>query len=166
MDIGQILANLGFDWRVALANLINFLVIVWILKRFAFGPIAKRIEEREEKIKKGIEDSNKASTELQMAKQLSEKATMEAREQSNKIIAKAQKESEHIIAESKVQQQEQAKQIIDNANKIIEKDKQKMFTDLKEQLADLIVMTTEKFIRTGITKEAKKEIANDLSKTN
>jgi len=164
MDIGQILSNLGFDWRVALANLVNFLVIVWILKRFAFNPIAKKIEEREEKIKKSIEDSNKASAELQMAKQMSEKTAMEAREQSNTIIAKAQKESERIIAMSKVHQQEQAKQIINEAEKTIKQEKQKMFSDLRGQLAELVVLTAEKFIRGNITEKEKSEITKDLSK--
>jgi hypothetical protein len=73
MDIGLILANLGFDWRVALANLVNFLVIILILKYFAFKPIAKIINEREDKIKKGIEDAERAATEFQMAKQVCEK---------------------------------------------------------------------------------------------
>ena len=64
MDIGLILANLGFDWRVALANLANFLIIVWILKRFAFKPIKAIIEKRENTIKEGLDKAKEAEERL------------------------------------------------------------------------------------------------------
>jgi len=46
MNIGQILSNLGFDWQIAFANLINFLIILWLLKRYAFTPIKNTLETR------------------------------------------------------------------------------------------------------------------------
>jgi len=132
MDFGQISANLGFDWRVALANLANFLVIVWILKRFAFKPI--------------------------------EKTVTEARSRANIIIATAQKESEKIISESKTLKEEQAKQIVAEANKMIQQEKQKMLGDLKNELADLVIATTKKFLKEDMTKEKQEEIIKKLIK--
>ncbi len=164
MDIGQILGNLGFDWRVALANLANFLVIVWILKRFAFKPIEKIIKERKSKIEKGVEDAEKASSELQMAEQTSQKTVTEARSQANKIIAEAQKQSEKIISESKITQEEQAKQIMTDTDKSILQKKQKMMGDLKNELADLVVATTKKFLKEDMTKEKQEEIIKKLIK--
>jgi len=164
MDIGQILGNLGFDWRVALANLANFLVIVWILKRFAFKPIEKIIKERKSKIEKGVQDAEKASSELQMAKQTSENTVMESRSQANKIIAEAQKQSEKIISESKITQEEQAKQIMSDTDKSIQQEKQKMMGDLKNELADLVIATTKKFLKEDMTKEKQEEIIKKLIK--
>ncbi len=164
MDIGQILGNLGFDWRVALANLANFLIIVWILKRFAFKPIAKIIKEREDKIKQGIQDAEKSATELQMAKQLSEKTSLDARSEANRIIAAGQKESERVLAEAKTLQEEQAKQIIAKAEKLIEQEKQKMMQDIKQEVAGLVISATEKFIKEDLTKEKQEKIVKDLIK--
>jgi len=130
MDIGAILTNLGFDWRVALANLVNFLIIVWILKKFAFKPIETAIKNREDKIKKGIEDAERATTEFQMAKQVCDKMISEAKTEANKIIASSQSQSEKIIAEAKVLQDEQTKQIILKAKKLIKQEKEKEFIDL------------------------------------
>ena len=164
MDIGQILANLGFDWRVALANLANFLVIVWILRRFAFKPIARIVKEREDKIKKGVEDARKAETELQMAKQISEKTAIEARGEANKIIASAQKESERIISESKLINEEQAKQIMAKADKAIQQEKQKMLGDLRKEVVDLVIATTESFLKEDLTKDKQEGIIKRLAK--
>jgi F-type H+-transporting ATPase subunit b len=164
MDIGQILANLGFDWRIALANLVNFLVIVFILTKFAFKPIEKTVKEREDKIKKGIEDAERSTTELQMSKQTSEKLVLEAGKEANRIIASAQKESEKIIAEGKLLQEDQAKQILAKANKVIQQERQSMMQDLKKEVVDLVIMATGKFVKEDMTKEKQEEIVKRLIK--
>jgi F0F1-type ATP synthase membrane subunit b/b' len=59
----EILGKIGFDWQVALANLVNFLIIVFLLKKFAFKPIAKIIQDRQNKINEGLENAKKAAEE-------------------------------------------------------------------------------------------------------
>ncbi len=164
MDILEILSNLGFDWRVALANLANFLIIFWLLKHFALKPIEKMLNERQSKINKGIEDAKKASTELQMAKQTSEKVILEARQEANRIIASTRQETEKITAESKFLQEEQAKQIAVKAEKLILQKKEKMMQDVKSQIAELVITATKKFIKEDLTKEKQKEIIKRMSK--
>ncbi len=164
MDINQILGNLGFDWRVALANLVNFLIILLILRRFAFKPIEAKLKEREDKIKKGIDDAVKAGTELQMAKQTSEKMLLGARSEGNEIVGIAQKEAEKILAESKIQKEEQAKKIVAMAEKAIEGEKEKMLQGIKKEVVDLVIATTEKFTKGVVTKEKQEEITKELIK--
>ena len=55
VNIYEILGKIGFDWQVALASLVNFLIILFVLKKFAFKPIKKLIQERQNKINEGIE---------------------------------------------------------------------------------------------------------------
>lgn len=164
MDIGQILGNLGFDWRVALANLVNFLVIIWILRKFAFKPLQEAVKNREEKIKQGVEDAVRASTELQMAKQESSRAITEAKNNANEIIATAQKESDKILSESKVAQQEKAKQIIQEAKNIIKQEKQKTMESLKNEVAELVIVTSEKFMKEELSRNKKAEITKKIIK--
>ena len=52
--------NIGFDWRMALAQLVNFLIIFYLLKRFVWGSIKKTLAERKAKIDKGLEDAEAA----------------------------------------------------------------------------------------------------------
>lgn len=164
MDFNQILGNLGFDWRVALANLVNFLIIFLILKHFALKPVEKIIKERRNKINKGVEDAKKSSAELQMAKQTSEKTILDARNQANKIIAAGRQESEKIIAQGRVLQEEQTKKIMEKADKIILQKKEKMMQELKSETADLVVLTAKKFVKEDITKEKREKIDTLLNK--
>jgi F-type H+-transporting ATPase subunit b len=166
MDFAQILGNFGFDWRIALANLVNFLIIVWILNYFAFKPINQKIKEREEKVKKGLEDAKKASSELQMAEQNSQETLLKARNEANKIIAQAQNESEKIIADAKLFQEEQTKNIIAKAEKAIQQEKQKMIQDLKKEVVDLVFVVAKKFIKNESTKEKQEEVIKRILKDN
>ena len=164
MDISEILSNLGFNWRVALANLVNFLIIFWLLKHFALKPIEKMINGRQNKIEKGIEDAKKASSELQMAKQTSEKIILDARQEANKIVALTYQETEKIASENKLLQEEQAKQIATKAEKMIVQKKEKMMQDVKSQIAELVITATKKFIKEDLTKEKQKEIIKKITK--
>jgi len=143
----KILENFGFDWRLALANLINFLIIVWLLKKFAFKPIRKILDERENKIKKGIEDTEKSAQELQLTKQTSEKTLLNARNEANEIIARANKESEKIIAEGAVVAEQKTKEIINLAKQAVEQEKQKMMAEIKGEVVELVIDVSEKIIK-------------------
>ena len=63
----EILGKIGFDWQVALANLINFFIVFLLLKKFFFKKIKETIRERRNKIEKGLEDAEKAAESLKSA---------------------------------------------------------------------------------------------------
>jgi F0F1-type ATP synthase membrane subunit b/b' len=63
----EVLAKLGFDWKVALANLVNFLIIYLLLRNVVFKKLGNAIRERREKIQAGLDDAEKAKTALIMA---------------------------------------------------------------------------------------------------
>ena len=98
MDLQRILGNLGFDWQMALANLVNFLIIFFVLKRYAFKPIKEKLEEREKKIKTGLEDAEKSATEWRMTQQTREKTLFDARKESNEIVGQANEKAEYNYA--------------------------------------------------------------------
>lgn len=88
-QILDILASLGFNWHVALANFINFLIILFILNKFFFGKLGKVIQNRQDVIELGISQASDA-----------EKALAHAEEEKKHIINAAHKEGHDIIVES------------------------------------------------------------------
>ena len=63
-----IIKNLGIDWKIFLAQLVNFGIVFFVLKKFAFSPIQKLLKERQSKIEKGLNDATRSASELSMAK--------------------------------------------------------------------------------------------------
>lgn len=91
-QILSILGSVGFNWHVALANFVNFLIILFILNKFFFRKLGKTISERQEVIEKGLSQASDA-----------EKALMKAEEEKKEIIHTAKKEGHAIITEAQNQ---------------------------------------------------------------
>ena len=99
----EILGKIGFDWHVALANLVNFLIIFFVLKKFAFTPIQKMLRERREKIEKGISDAQKAEKNLSRANIEKEEIIKEAQDNANRILSTSQADGKNLIKDAKTQ---------------------------------------------------------------
>lgn len=91
-QILNILGSVGFNWHVALANFINFLIILFILNKFFFGKLGKVISERQELIEKGLSQASDA-----------EKALAQAEEKKKEILHEAKKEGHVIVSEAQTQ---------------------------------------------------------------
>lgn len=153
MDILEILGRIGFDWQVALANLVNFLIIFLLLKYFAFKPIAKIIRERKEKIQKGLDDAQEAETNLMLSKERAEKITDAARSEAHEIVVAAQKRVDAILLQSQEEAKIQTQKLINEAHVKIEKDRARMHQELRGQAADLIVESVEKIMRKDMSEK-------------
>ncbi|MCI5050935.1 MAG: F0F1 ATP synthase subunit B [Candidatus Pacebacteria bacterium] len=156
----EVLSNIGFDWQVALANFINFLIIFWILKKWVFGPVGKIISERKEKIQAGIDQAQQSETELLVAKQKAEEEIKAARSQANQIVADAKEVADEQIAHAKEKASNEATAIIEKAHTQIEKDKVQMEKELFEQTAGLIALGVQKILDEEVTESKNSELSN------
>jgi F-type H+-transporting ATPase subunit b len=91
-QILAILGTVGFNWHVALANFINFLIILFILNKFFFGKLGKTIGDRQAVIERGLSQASDA-----------EKALAQAEEAKKEIVHAAKKEGHAIISEAETQ---------------------------------------------------------------
>lgn len=149
----EILSKVGFDWQVALANFVNFVIIFFLLKKFAFGPINKVIEERQNKIALGIENAKKAETELLMAEEVKNQKISEAKIEANSIIGEAQMKANSVVNSSKEEALIAKSSIIKEGEKQIEQKKEKMKKELEVETANLIIDGIEKILKKNLTKE-------------
>src|SRR3989338_6525968 len=113
----ELLTKLGIDYRLLIAQLINFVILLAVLYRFLYKPVLKLLHERSTKIEDGLKNAEAVEATLKDAAALFETKTREAREEAAKLfdaskkdvdvlraelIAKAQKESEQIIEAGRV----------------------------------------------------------------
>ncbi len=98
-EILNILGSLGFNWHVALANFINFLIILYLLNRFFFGKIGRVIDERKVVIEQGLQDSQEARRALLRAEDEKKDILGNARREGKGIVDKAEQDAAE-LAES------------------------------------------------------------------
>ena len=92
---------LGIDWKILLGEMINFLIVLFLLKKFALGPFLKILSERKKKIEEGLERS-----------MVAEEKIKEIREKREEIVAKAQQKAMEIFDQGKKKGDEKIKNSI------------------------------------------------------
>lgn len=158
----EILGKLGFDWKVALANLVNFFIIFLLLKNVVFKKIGSAITERQEKIKKGLEDAESAKTALMMAESEKQEILKDSYKEARKITEDAEARGEKIVDGYKLQAGEEAQKVKEKALSDIESRKGEMEKDLQEKYSSLLVEGLEKVALQKIGKEESEEFTKSI----
>jgi F-type H+-transporting ATPase subunit b len=149
------LGALGVDGKAFVIQLITFVLAFWVLKRYAFTPIAKVLNERRETIENGVKLGEEMQKERAKLDAQVEKALHEARQEADGIIAGAQDTAKQTIRESEDKAREKAAGIIDAADARIEQDTARARKALQKELVGLISDATEAIIEEKV--DAKKD---------
>jgi len=153
----NLFSALGIDFRLLIVQLISFLILYLLLKKFVFPYLFKTLDERQ----KVIDNSVKAAKQAEKAAQKSEEATKAEREKAQKeaadIITLAQKESAAMISEAETRADKKAEHLIAQAHARVESDVADAKTALKTEMKQLLVDATEQIIATKL--DPKKDAA-------
>ena len=140
----ELLEKLGIDWRLLLAQALNFLVILFVLKKTAYGPLMKLLRERRERVEQGIRDADRAAEQLKDSEKIFSDKVAEAEKRSSTILMDAEraaKEKEELyLSETR----EKERRILDSAEKkaahIEESSREKVY----EEAVELVKSAVEK----------------------
>lgn len=160
----SILGKVGFDWQVALANFANFLIIFFILKKFAFKPIGKLIKERQEKIEKGLENAKQSENALSVANSKKEEIIKEAKENANLILVKTQEEKKKMIQSAKDEALSVKDDILKQAKIEALKEKERNEEDFKNEASSLVLAGLKKIVEGYVAQGRGEEIIKAMIK--
>ena len=151
------LGKIGFEWKMALFNLINFLILFFILKKFFFKPIVKNVRDREQQIQDSVDNIQKARTELQMAERKAQDLIDESKVQANKIVEKSHELAKATGEQLKEKAKKEIELLIAQAKKNIDIDKREMKEELRKETVVLVMQAVEKIL--GEKLDEKKDTA-------
>ena len=134
---------------------ISFLVLLFILGKFAWKPILNSVNERENSIKEALEQADKARQEMQNLKSDNEKILKEARAERDSLLMDARTVKNNMINEAKDEAKEQANKLIQQAKTSIQNEKLAAITELKNQVAELSIGIAEKVIQEELSNKDK-----------
>ncbi|MDJ0645139.1 MAG: F0F1 ATP synthase subunit B [Flavobacteriaceae bacterium] len=142
---------------------LTFLILLFILRKFAWKPILGAVSEREDSIKDALTEAEKAREEMQHLKSDNERILKEARAERDTMLKEAREIKDNMINEAKEEAREQANKMIEQAKTTIENEKLAAITDLKNQVADLSIDIAEKVVKKELsTKEKQLELVEDM----
>lgn len=146
-------------------NTIAFLVLVFLLGKFAWKPIMKGIHDREQSIDEALNKAELARQEMARLSAQNEDLMKQAREERDQILKEAKTLKDSIVNEAKNQAQAEGAKLIEKARIEIENQKKAALAELKGQVSALSLDIAERVLRTQLDDKAKQqELVNNLLK--
>lgn len=137
---------------------IAFLVVVFILAKFAWKPILSSIREREESIEEALEAAERAKEKMKDLEASNEKLLLEARQEREEIIKSARDAKEKMIAEAKEKAQAEADKVMKNAQAAIRAEKSSAINELKSLVGELSIDIAEKILKEELSADKQKAL--------
>lgn len=145
--MSELFSKLGIDWKLLLAQVINFFILLWILKRYAYKPILGALQKRSTTIAKSLDEAKQIDVQVKQLADEKVRVIRQARVEAIGIVDQARKDAEAFAASTRAQAQAQSAEIVAAAKKEVVTMKDEVMADAKSDLADLVVAATEKVVR-------------------
>ena len=145
-----------FVWTI-----LSFLLLMFLISKFAWKPLLKMLNEREEKIRTAIEKAENAEKKLETLNEQGEKILSDARSESQKLLLSTKETAQNLKEEIEREAKQKATSIIDQARVQIQAEKNQVLSEIKNELSSFSIMIAEKLIKKNINKDDNMKLINE-----
>ncbi len=138
-------------------TILAFLVVLFILKKYAWGAILKGLNDREANIANSIATAEKVRMEMSQLKSENEALLVAAREERGIMLKEAKEIKDKMINDAKDEAKVQAKKIITEAQASIHNQKMAALTDIKNEVGKMVIEVSEKILRRELSNKSEQE---------
>jgi len=140
-----------------------FIILLILLRKFAWKPILGAVQAREGNIQKALDAAKEAEASMKALTAQNEDLLAQAREERDNIIKEAKTAKEDMISSAKEKANQEASKILNDAIEQITVQKHKAITELKNQVAGISIEIAEKILKSELTEKSKQEsIVNSI----
>ncbi len=134
---------------------VSFLILLVILGKFAWKPVTKMLDKREEKITQALNEANLAKEQMKQLTADNERLLLAAKDERDTILNEARKVSQKMYEEAKAKGQEEGQRIVEAAKNDINIEKQKAIVEIKNTIAEISIEMAEKILQHELSDKAK-----------
>jgi F-type H+-transporting ATPase subunit b len=150
------------DIKQVATQILGFLILLWGLRKWAWGPVLGMLEARRQKIAGAFDEAERRKTEALELKAKYEQDLRGIEAQARQRIQQAVTEGQKVAAEIKVQAQADAQQRLTRAEDEIARERAKAKELLKQHIIGLAVRTAEKILRQNLDDQAQRKLASEF----
>ena len=158
----EILGKLGINGKILLAQVVNFFLLMYLLKRFLYQPLLTIMKNREKKIKEGLDNARKA-----------EKRIAEVEEKVKAQLEKTSREADRILAKAHTEGEEQKEDLVREAKEeiikwkeetksLLKKEKERIITEIREETGEIAIAIAGKIIKEKISAQDKQKLLSEI----
>src|SRR5262245_2609525 len=148
-----------FIWTI-----ITFLVLLFLLAKFAWKPLLTALESRQDTIRKSLDDAQKAKEELERLQRESAEIIRKAHVDAQAIVGKGRTDAERLGEELRQKAREEADGIVKNAERQIQLETRRAVQEIRREAVDLSVTIASKLLERHVSKEDNERLISDTLK--
>lgn len=141
-------------------NILNFLVLLWLLKRYLYGPLTEMLDKRHQKIENDLDHAREEREEAEKLKKEYEAELQQAREKAQEIVEEAENRGEERAQEIIDEAREEAQRIKERSREEIEQAKEEAVDQLRNEVASISLMAASKFMKEKLDQQRHQELIN------
>ena len=152
---------LGIDWKVLLAQLVNFGILFGLILIF-MPKIRAKLDQRSERISESMQQAEQIKQQLANTEQQVKEQIDTARKEGQNILAQAAQLGERFKEEAKVEAKKEAENIVAKARTEIERERDKAIDEVRREFVDLTIKAAEKVVKETLDKEKHRRLIEDV----
>lgn len=160
----EILSDFGINPTSLIAQIVNFLILLFILKKILFKPLMKVLEERKQKIATSLQEAQQIEIELKKVQEKSRELLAQADTKADQIIAEAKAAAQELKNETITETKVEAEKILNRNQSQLTLEQEKMRAALRSEMMDLVIITTEKIIGKTLSSKEKEDLTRQSIK--
>ena len=158
-----IVETFGIDWPMLIAQAINFLIVAFVIWKFAFSNILSTIKEREKQIADSLKNADRIKLELEETEKKQQETLQEASLSAKKTVTEAQDKAKAFIESQKEDARKQAEEIVEKAKIAMEQERQRVLKEAREEIASLVILTSSKVLEKELSEEEKSRFSQSAA---
>jgi F-type H+-transporting ATPase subunit b len=162
--MNSFISTFHIDWKILIAQVINFSIVLALLYFFALKPLKKVMSERSESISGGLNDAKVNAELLANTKKEYGEVISKARTEANVIFQEGKSEAESKKVEMLENAKKEVEVMISNGKKILESEKAKIIEEAKKEIVSLVVLSTEKLLESHSDTKFNDKAINQIKK--
>jgi len=170
----EALGKLGINPLLLIAQIFNFLILLWVLHRFLYKPLLKLFHERSTKISEGLKNAEDLKNQAVEAEQKYKQYLEEAKKEAHRVVERATKLGDDEKKKIVEMANEEAKKIVERTMQEIDQEKKNIMNEIKKEVGEMVVSLSTSMIRKtldektqkSLMEEAVKEVEQELEKVN
>lgn len=150
------------DIGLLIWTIISFLILVGLLKRFAWGPLLSAVEAREAAMREERERAERARREAEEIQRRLEERLAGAQAEAKEVLAQAGRDGEALRARLRQDAESESKAMLDRTRTQLEEDKRRLVAELRREVADLSVQAAERLMSKSVDKGVQKSVLDQF----
>jgi len=160
----DLIKNFGISWILLAAQIVNFLIILYLLKRFAYKPILEVLEKRRKTIEEAHKNAENAAKAMEKALEEEKRILQKAQNEAKSMLAEATKQAETILEQANGKAKAQSERLIKETQEQMELDRKEMERQLATKTTDLALTMLQQSLKGFFDDKQQKEVLERAGK--